>query len=189
MKREPNAAAEPSQNKWFLSTFVFKMEDFKATVDHAFKLSEILARKSCINAKYLKLIMLEAYKPMHWLKIFSSLNFPMAEPIFERQTAAPSSGGRRASVLEAFWDAHLCSLEQQLLSLAGQDLFPLAIGLRGAVAPLAALDSSEPAGGTLPVCRMRLFWVTRWFFGCVLVGGLQGSVFAVWGFFPPVFFS
>lgn len=57
------------------------MENFKAKADHAFKLLEILARKHCINAKYLKLIMLEAYKPVHWLKIFSSLNFPMAEAI------------------------------------------------------------------------------------------------------------
>lgn len=61
--------------------FVFKKESFKAKSDRAFKLSEILARKYCINAKHLKLIMLEAYKPVHWLKIFSSLNFPMAEAI------------------------------------------------------------------------------------------------------------
>lgn len=45
--------------------FVFKMENFKAESDHAFKLLEILARKCCINAKYLKLIKLEANKPVH----------------------------------------------------------------------------------------------------------------------------
>lgn len=57
------------------------MENFKAKSDRAFQLLQLLARKYCINAKYLKLIMLEAYKPVHWLKIFSSLNFPMAEAI------------------------------------------------------------------------------------------------------------
>lgn len=43
--------------------------------------SEILARKYCIIAKFLKLIMLDTYKPMLWLKIFSLLNFPMAGAI------------------------------------------------------------------------------------------------------------
>lgn len=57
------------------------MENFKAKSDRAFQLLQLLAGKYCINAKYLKLIMLEAYKPVHWLKIFSSLNFPMAEAI------------------------------------------------------------------------------------------------------------
>lgn len=61
--------------------FVFKIDTLKAKADHTSKLHEVLARKYCINAQYLKLIMLEAYKAVHWLKIFSSLNFPMAEAI------------------------------------------------------------------------------------------------------------
>lgn len=38
-----------------------------------------------------------------------------------------------------------------MLSLDGQDLFPLVIGLRGAIATLAAVDSNEPFRGTSPV--------------------------------------
>lgn len=56
---------QPSQNTQFICVFVFKMENFKAKSDRAFQLLQLLARKYCINAKYLKLIMLEAYKPVH----------------------------------------------------------------------------------------------------------------------------
>lgn len=54
--------------------------------------AEILARKYSIIAKFLKLIMLEAYKPVHWLKIFSSLNFPMTESISVIKIAVHGSG-------------------------------------------------------------------------------------------------
>lgn len=65
-----------------------------------------------------------------------------------------------------------------MLSLDGQDLFPLVIGLRGAVATLAAVDSNEPFRGTSPVeqneAGFRCELVLWLFFG--------GSVVVFWEF-------
>lgn len=70
VRQELNSVEQPSQNSHLKIrsssvVSVFQTENFKAGSDRAFKLFWILARKYCLNAKYLKLIMLEAYKPAH----------------------------------------------------------------------------------------------------------------------------
>lgn len=77
------------------------------------------------------------------------------------------------------------------MSLAGQDLFPRDIGLRGAVATLAAFDSNELLRGTLAVLQNEVTFgcefVFRFFLGVLMgvLGRWLGFFFGFVVFFFP----